>query len=172
VTDALNGFAVGDWVVITPTENSDSVILKARAGELGCITKIAEGDLYPYAVHFNDGAETGFNAEEMRHQDSSESYLFAHKVDIRIEELADWEKEILEEAAQETDVVNHPSHYADGWSNGAEVIDITENLNFNRGNAVKYIARAGKKDQDREVEDLKKAQFYINREIARLESIN
>lgn len=44
------------------------------------------------------------------------------------------------------DAVNHPSHYAEGWSNGAEVIDITENLNFNRGNAVKYIARAGRKD--------------------------
>lgn len=67
-----------------------------------------------------------------------------------------------------TDVVNHPSHYADGWSNGAEVIDITENLNFNRGNAVKYIARAGKKDPAKELEDLQKAEFYLNREIARV----
>ena len=38
-----------------------------------------------------------------------------------------------------SDPVNHPTHYAEGWSNGAEVIDITENLNFNRGNAVKYV---------------------------------
>lgn len=67
-----------------------------------------------------------------------------------------------------TDMVNHPSHYADGWSNGAEVIDIAENLNFNRGNAVKYIARAGKKGD--ELEDLRKAEFYIKREIARLNS--
>lgn len=67
-----------------------------------------------------------------------------------------------------TDNVNHPSHYADGWSNGAEVIDITENLNFNRGNAVKYIARAGKKDASKELEDLQKAEFYLKREIARL----
>lgn len=177
MAETLNGFAVGDWIVITPTENSDSVILKARAGELGCITKIAEGDLYPYAVQFNDGAVTGFNSEEMRHQEEAEEYAFAYGVDIRTDdedadfELAEWEKEILEEAAQEKDVVNHPSHYADGWSNGAEVIDITENLNFNRGNAVKYIARAGKKDQDKELEDLRKAQFYINREIARLETI-
>ena len=67
-----------------------------------------------------------------------------------------------------TDLVNHPSHYAVGWSNGAEVIDITENLNFNRGNAVKYIARAGRKDPALEIEDLRKAQWYIEREIYRL----
>jgi hypothetical protein len=67
-----------------------------------------------------------------------------------------------------TDMVNRPSHYADGWSNGAEVIDITENLNFNRGNAVKYIARAGKKDPFKELEDLNKARFYLDREISRI----
>lgn len=66
------------------------------------------------------------------------------------------------------DPVNHPSHYAEGWSNGAEVIDITENLNFNRGNAVKYIARAGHKDAMKTVEDLKKARWYIERELNRL----
>lgn len=67
-----------------------------------------------------------------------------------------------------TDNVNHPTHYADGWSRGAEVIDITENLNFNRGNAVKYIARAGKKSAILEVEDLQKAAWYLSREIERL----
>jgi len=69
----------------------------------------------------------------------------------------------------ERDPVNSPRHYAKGWSNGAEVIDITENLNFNRGNAVKYIARAGRKDPLRTVEDLKKARWYIDRELKRLE---
>lgn len=68
-----------------------------------------------------------------------------------------------------TDNVSHPPHYAEGWSNGAEVIDITENLNFNRGNAIKYIARAGKKNADTEIEDLKKARWYVEREIDRLE---
>lgn len=67
-----------------------------------------------------------------------------------------------------TDIINHPPHYAEGFSNGAEVIDITENLNFNRGNAVKYIARAGKKNPDTEVEDLRKAVWYLNRELSRL----
>lgn len=69
-----------------------------------------------------------------------------------------------------TDNVNHPQHYAEGWSNGAEVIDITENLNFNRGNAVKYIARAGKKNPDAEVEDLRKAHWYLTRELKRIEA--
>ena len=66
------------------------------------------------------------------------------------------------------DPVNHPSHYKQ--YTGFEVIDITEQLNFNRGNAVKYILRAGFKDD--EMEDLRKAQFYINREIQRLEKNN
>ena len=66
--------------------------------------------------------------------------------------------------------MNRPSHYAEGWSNGAEVIDITENLNFNRGNAIKYIARAGRKDAMKVAEDLKKARWYINRELKRLGS--
>lgn len=68
-----------------------------------------------------------------------------------------------------SDPVNHPTHYADGWSNGAEVIDIAEHLNFCRGNAVKYLARAGAKDPAKELEDLRKARWYVDREIARLE---
>lgn len=67
-----------------------------------------------------------------------------------------------------SDPVNHPSHYT--AYNGLEIIDLTEQMNFNRGNAVKYIARAGLKTQGAtEIEDLKKAAWYINREIARLE---
>ena len=66
------------------------------------------------------------------------------------------------------DIVNHPSHYTYGK---IEVIDAIEawGLNFHRGNAVKYIARAGKKDPTKEIEDLKKAEWYIHREIQRLE---
>lgn len=65
------------------------------------------------------------------------------------------------------DPVNHPQHYT-GFSNGTEVIDITENLYFNIGNAVKYCARAGRVDGHNKgdrVEDLKKARWYIDREI-------
>lgn len=68
-----------------------------------------------------------------------------------------------------SDVIN-PSHYK-GFSNGAEAIDITENLTFNCGNAVKYLARAGRIDgnvKGEVLEDLRKAEWYIQREINRL----
>lgn len=63
-----------------------------------------------------------------------------------------------------TDNINHPSHYTDG---NIEVIDYIEDKKFNYhlGNAVKYISRAGKKDDY--VQDLEKAKWYINREIER-----
>lgn len=66
--------------------------------------------------------------------------------------------------------VNHPSHYRS--DSGIEVIDAIEawNLNFSRGNAVKYIARAGMKDVNKEIEDLEKAKWYIDREISRLKA--
>ena len=67
------------------------------------------------------------------------------------------------------DSVNHPAHYT-GFSNGAEVIDLTENLSFNLGNVVKYVARAGRKTSD-PFEDLSKARFYLEREIERLRGI-
>lgn len=80
-------------------------------------------------------------------------------------ELDDGCIEILENS----DNVAHPSHYANGWSNGAEVIDLTEHLSFCAGNVVKYVCRAGRKDPDKYVEDLEKARWYLDREIARIE---
>lgn len=67
-----------------------------------------------------------------------------------------------------TDPVNHPPHYTFG---GIEVIDAIKAwaLGFCLGNAVKYIARAGRKDPAKKIEDLKKARWYIDREIADLE---
>lgn len=63
--------------------------------------------------------------------------------------------------------VDHPSHYNSGK---IEVIDAIEDweLNFSRGNAVKYIARAGKKSTETEIQDLEKALWYIQREIQRI----
>jgi hypothetical protein len=63
------------------------------------------------------------------------------------------------------DSVNHPAHYT---RFPVEVIEITEQLDFNRGNAVKYIARAGFKEGVDELEDLSKAAWYINRAIEKL----
>lgn len=64
------------------------------------------------------------------------------------------------------DPVDHPAHYT--AYKGLEIIDLTEQMNFCRGNAVKYIARAGLKSKETEVEDLKKALWYVQREIERL----
>ena len=66
-----------------------------------------------------------------------------------------------------TDPVNHPAHYT---AYPVEVIELTEHLNFCRGNAVKYLCRAGLKSKDTEVEDLEKARFYIQREIERVKN--
>jgi len=68
------------------------------------------------------------------------------------------------------DLVNHPPHYLSDPS-GVECIQITRHRNFNIGNAIKYLWRAGIKDEDKHVEDLKKAIFYITDEINRLEEI-
>lgn len=67
--------------------------------------------------------------------------------------------------------INHPSYYNDGK---IEVIDFIEDkhLNFNRGNAVKYISRAGKKSSNTELEDLEKAKWYIDREIKRIHKLS
>jgi hypothetical protein len=73
-----------------------------------------------------------------------------------------------------TDAVNHPSHY-NAHPSGVECIVVVEHMTFNAGNAVKYLWRAGLKggpDEARakQVEDLKKARWYIDREIQRLEA--
>lgn len=62
--------------------------------------------------------------------------------------------------------VNHPSHYG-GADNPYEVIKVIRALDFgfNLGNCFKYIARAGKKDPDKHIEDLEKALFYLKDEI-------
>ena len=73
------------------------------------------------------------------------------------------------EISENSDSVSHPLHYASGWSNGAEVIDLTEHLSFCAGNVVKYVCRAGRKDPDKYIEDLEKARWYIDREIERVE---
>lgn len=73
--------------------------------------------------------------------------------------------------------VEHPSHYT--WLKdkcGIEVIDITRHLDFNKGNAVKYILRSGYKEEQgyttkqKEIEDIKKAIWYLNDKLKMLEN--
>lgn len=67
------------------------------------------------------------------------------------------------------DPVNHPSHY--GGDTTYEVIKVITawGLGFDLGNVTKYVARAGKKDPAKELEDLRKARFYLNHRITQLE---
>lgn len=71
-------------------------------------------------------------------------------------------------ASATVDIVNHPPHYK--AASGMEAIDVIQafELGFLRGNAVKYLLRAGKKGDA--VTDLKKARWYIDRAIAELEA--
>ena len=64
-----------------------------------------------------------------------------------------------------SDPINHPPHYNEHPS-GIECIEVTEHLSFCVGNAIKYLWRADLKHDDA-IEDLKKAAWYINREIER-----
>lgn len=75
------------------------------------------------------------------------------------------------------DIINHPSHYNSG---SIEVYDFIESqeLNFAKGNVVKYVSRAGKKQangksiNESAVEDLKKAKWYLEKEIKRYENLS
>lgn len=68
------------------------------------------------------------------------------------------------------DNVNHPTHYTSHPS-GIECIQITEHFNFNIGNAIKYLWRAGFKSTSSKLEDLRKAAWYVNREIERITNL-
>ena len=71
------------------------------------------------------------------------------------------------------EMVKNPEHYG-GVDNPYEAIKVIENwdLGFHLGNTVKYISRAGKKDTDKELQDLEKSQWYLNRRIENLKKNN
>lgn len=93
---------------------------------------------------------------------------FIHDIPPQIKIDSDKIKEV--NVDDENDPVNHPSHYTD---TKIEVMDYIEDKGFNfaLGNAVKYISRAGRKDKNKTIEDLEKAEWYLNREIERLKKI-
>jgi hypothetical protein len=74
---------------------------------------------------------------------------------------------------EEKEMVNHPAHYG-GSENIYEVVKVCEAWELDKDaylfNVVKYVARAGKKDSKKEIEDLKKASFYLERKIKNLEN--
>ena len=85
------------------------------------------------------------------------------------------EKELLEHLlnGDKKEMVNNPAHYG-GAENVYEVVKVCEAWGLDKDaylfNVVKYIGRAGKKDSDKELQDLKKALWYLNRKIQNLEN--
>ena len=78
-------------------------------------------------------------------------------------------KELVDSMSEpKHDPVNHPKHYTNRVP-GIECIEVTRHFNFNRGNSIKYVWRAG--DKGDEIEDLRKAIWYLNDEVARLEKL-
>lgn len=87
-------------------------------------------------------------------------------VDLECWQTSDWKKPKATKSDTEIDAVHSPVHYQ--LANGTEAIDIIDALvydppSFWRGNAIKYLLRAGKKGDARQ--DLEKARYYIDREI-------
>ena len=82
-------------------------------------------------------------------------------------EWAFWRRHV----AEAREAVDHPKHY-NAHPSGIECIDVVRHMNFNLGNVVKYLWRAGEKDPAKHLEDLKKAAWYLNDEIERLSRAN
>lgn len=95
------------------------------------------------------------------------NYARCHKCKSEYAITWDYRTPIFTLKAVCADPVNHPSHYNTGK---IEVIEFIRDQRFDYllGNAVKYISRAGKKDPAKEVEDLEKARWYLNRKIEEL----
>lgn len=106
-------------------------------------------------------------ANDLANQSSNDLYTIQKKIVSILDKINPEEVH--------NDNVNHPSHYT--WLKdkcGIEVIDITRHMDFCLGNAIKYILRAGHKqdtslsNKQKEIEDLKKAIWYINDKIEQL----
>jgi len=124
------------------------------------------------------GYKSDITVKMMQHVGGDSSIIAAAKVSV---DGADSQMQLDREASAGlggvregrtvSEAVNHPDHYG-GADNPYEAIKVIEawRLGFCLGNAVKYISRAGKKDAAKLVEDLKKARWYLDREIQSLDS--
>jgi hypothetical protein len=143
-------FRVDDEVLVTILPGSHGTpITRLHKGSAGKVLSIHPEHGHPYRVQLLSGEVFAFQAGELAPYGDAKRLLAKAK-----------------HPASVSDPVNHPSHYT--AYKGVEVIQLTEQMNFNKGNAVKYVARAGLKSAVTEIQDLEKARWYINREIERL----
>lgn len=131
------------------------------------------------AYHFFSGQHVGEADIQKLHFFTVDGVKYAHEssspvIPLMIREherhqdfiKAEEAKAKLRAQAEEYETVEHPKHYNN--IPGVECIDVVEHMNFNLGNAVKYVWRCGSKPGVDAIEDLQKARFYIEREIDRL----
>lgn len=139
--------------------NGDEEYWVYTAEEIGRVVRTPDSRMMAYPV---GEPYVICDKSEYEYELKDDAIVIKERVDRR-KSTAPWQ-----ERALSSDNVSHPPHYAEGWSNGAEVIDLTEHLSFCAGNVVKYVCRAGRKDPSKHVEDLEKARWYLDREIERL----
>ena len=108
--------------------------------------------------------EVGMGCSDIYHEFEATYYIIPDEAERK-------PGDTISEDAAPADNVSHPSHYANGWLNENEVINLTSCLDFDKGNAIKYIARSGSKDAGKEREDLEKAMFYIKHYLDNMDEI-
>lgn len=89
-------------------------------------------------------------------------------MEVEVKDIPDEEFFTGTQTAKRYESIDHPPHYTKG---GIETLDFIEakELNYHRGNVVKYLVRAGHKPSTPELQDLRKARFYLTREIEMME---
>jgi hypothetical protein len=141
----MSEFEIGDRVRVTNVDRWDRPIFEHYRPDLGDVGTVIRS---PYA----SGSDYCVSIDGKQEPDNG--WFFKE----------DW-LELVDNPAD--DPVNHPQHYTSHPS-GIECIEITQHMSFTLGNAVKYIWRADLKNDA--IEDLKKAKWYIEREIAKREA--
>lgn len=148
----MNKFSVGDRVVVVSDEMAFGYWLHRR----GVVAKPETGFRLSVRVMFDDGANACFHQDELE---------FEHVYDA----LSSPDSNLV--SSDEADMVVSPPHYTRGKF---EVIEIIEDsgVNYRLGNVLKYVLRCDHKHDDNGVQDLKKALWYLTREVEAREAQN
>jgi hypothetical protein len=140
--------------VVTANDKASAAFMAVAHAAIGAESPTAQdAEAFAKAMEFVDAFA------------EAEEYVEAGRKAMRAQPSESFEGMRGEVPAPEHDPVNHPSHYTSHPS-GVECIEITEHFNFCIGNAIKYLWRAGLKGDA--IEDLRKAAFYVDREITRV----
>lgn len=142
---------LGEVPVVSEKKYEIGDRVKSMDGRHGFVGLLSEGP-YEYRVDLDDG-DIGWYREE----------------ELFLDPTPAPDTEVHADLAAETEAVKHPAHY--GGDTTYKVIKVITawGLGFDLGNVTKYVARAGKKDPAKELEDLRKARFYLNHRITQLE---